>query len=317
MIASPPRDVNRVAICIATMCRPKGLTRLLRSLDELRFSKHPTPDLTVVVCDNDPAGSAAAPVRSFSQESALTLRYVHELQRGISFARNACIRSALDAGAEAVAFVDDDESADPGWLDELLATRREFDAHVVTGPVIPDYDECVPDWIIRARFFERPDHKTGTLLPFAAAGNVLAVREVVDAVGCFDGRLALSGGEDSHFFWRARAAGARIVWTGAAVVRETVPLSRARVEWLVRRAYRLQSGYVFCERDLLPFIQWMPHRLAKTVGISVRGIGRIAVAPVFGRAMLVRGLCDIARAVGATAGACGALYNEYRTIHGQ
>jgi len=243
--------------------------------------------------------------------------YVHEPKRGIPFARNACVRTALAAEAEAVAFIDDDETPAPNWLDELLAAMRRYDAHVVTGPVIPDYEEGVPEWMIRAGFFERPKCESGALLPLAATNNVLAVRQVLDAVGAFDGRFALNGGDDSHFFWRARAAGAVIVWSSTAVVHETVPMSRARVNWLVQRAYRVQNSYVFCERELLPMKQWMPRRIIRTMGIGLRGVGRLAIGWVIGRAMLVRGMCDVARAVGSAAGAFGSLYSEYRTIHGQ
>ncbi len=156
MIAYPPRDINRVAICIATMSRPKGLTRLLSSITKLQFRRHPTPERLIVVCDNDPDQSAATSVARFSLECTLNVRYVNEPQRGISFARNACIRSALEAGADAVAFIDDDETPDPDRLDDSRPRRRRFQAHVVTGPVSLTMKKESRSGRFEAGFFERP-----------------------------------------------------------------------------------------------------------------------------------------------------------------
>ena len=69
------------------------------------------------------------------------------------------------------------------------------------------------------------------------AGNVLFKRQLFLAHGGFDARLAASGGEDTDFFWRCKAEGARLVWCDEAVVHETVPPARMTRAWLLKRAY--------------------------------------------------------------------------------
>jgi succinoglycan biosynthesis protein ExoM len=48
-----------VAICIATFKRPRLLQKLLRGLAQLRFVKVATPEITVIVVDNDTSGTAS------------------------------------------------------------------------------------------------------------------------------------------------------------------------------------------------------------------------------------------------------------------
>ena len=118
-------------------------------------------------------------------------------------------------------------------------------------------------------------------------------------------------------YGRAHLGRARMVFTDRAIVRETVPVSRARLSWMLRRSYRAQGSYVSCEREFQPLARWLPVRSIKTLGITTRGIVRILASPLRGRTLLFRGLQDIARAGGAVSGAFSFVTNEYDTIHGR
>src|SRR5687768_8138920 len=65
---------------------------------------------------------------------------------GISAVRNAILAEARDGGADFIAMIDDDETASPGWLAELLRIQAAFDADVVGGPVLRDMPETLPLW---------------------------------------------------------------------------------------------------------------------------------------------------------------------------
>src|SRR3712207_291321 len=104
----------KVAICIATYLRPEGLWRVLQSLDALRFSSSPEPDVEVVVIDNDPDGSAGATCERAKGATRWPIRYVHEPRRGISQVRNRAVE-VTRATADFIAFIDDDEIAEPQW----------------------------------------------------------------------------------------------------------------------------------------------------------------------------------------------------------
>src|SRR3954471_20358160 len=74
--------------------------------------------LRVIVADNDETPSAEPVVRGAADAQGLDLTYVHAPARNISRARNACLEAAT---ADWFAFIDDDETASPGWLSALLA----------------------------------------------------------------------------------------------------------------------------------------------------------------------------------------------------
>lgn len=303
-----------MALCTITLHRPRGLRALLEGLARLE-DPDPPAEVRVVVVDNDPAGSARPIVEAAAANLRWPVGYGVEPTRGIPFARNRAV--ALAEGADFVAFIDDDEVPEPRWLAELLRVQRCTGADVVTGPVIPSFAEPPPAWALRGRFFERPRFATGQEIHYAYTSNVLIAAPLVRAhPGPFDLRFALSGGEDTHFFLRARLEGARIVWADEAVVTETVPPSRVRAGWITARAFRRGSTLSLCLR----YLEDSPRRrLRRTAhGILRVGLGAavLPTAVARGRVAVVRGAREIAFGLGLIAGLFGRSLEEYRTIHG-
>lgn len=304
--------MQRVAVCTITLHRPDGLRALLGGLAGLE-DPDPPVDVCVVVVDNDPAGSARPIVEAV--DLRWPVRYAVEPTRGISFARNRAVALAPDA--DFVAFVDDDEVPHPRWLAELLDVQARTGADVVTGPVLPRFTEPPPAWALRGRFFERPRFPTGREIHYAYTGNVLIAGRLVRAhPDPFDVRFGLTGGEDTHFFLRARLEGARIVWADDAVVTETVPPSKVKVGWIAARAFRRGSTLSLCLR----FLQDSPRRRIRrtTHGMLRMGLGMVTLLSGLarGRVAFVRGVQEVAFGLGLIAGLFGRSLEEYRTIHG-
>ena len=141
----------KIAICISTFNRPQGLHQLLRSLAAITA---PTgADITCVIVNNDPDDPAPQDIAS---EAAAWFPYPisvhHEATRGLSAPRN-CALAAVAESAEWVAFIDDDSTADPEWLAQLVRVQRETEADVVTGPVAPRYESTPPAWLEQGNFF--------------------------------------------------------------------------------------------------------------------------------------------------------------------
>jgi succinoglycan biosynthesis protein ExoM len=308
---APPRH-QRVSVCVATFRRPAELGALLQSLGVLAFHKSPPPDVEVIVVDNDPAGSARAVCESAGRELAWPLRYVQEVRPGIAPARNRAV-SVAGADADFVAFIDDDEVADPSWLDELLAVQAAHDADVVGGPVLPRYAPETPAWVRRSTLFERRRLPTGAGIRHAATNNALVraglFRELRRA---FDERLALTGGEDTHFFLDAALRGYKLVWADEAVTYELVPTSRANARWILGRAYRVGITWSFCERDLSPSAWLLGVRIAKGVARIAYGALLLPPSLLSGRAALLKAMRRVCMGAGNLAGAVGAQYREYR-----
>lgn len=197
----------KVAVCICTYLRPRGLEQTLTGLNALQFS-HASPQIKIIVVDNDHEQSARQVCASAAQQSSWPIEYYVEPQRGIPSARNACIRHA--SNAELIAFIDDDETPSPTWLERLIDTLKKHDADAATGPVIRRLPKETPDWIHRGRFFEAASWKDGTIVNRAFTNNVVfRARALVEFSPWFDERMLLTGGSDTHFFQRFHAAGIR------------------------------------------------------------------------------------------------------------
>jgi glycosyltransferase involved in cell wall biosynthesis len=222
------------------------LARLLQSVAELRTDGLAT---WTVVVDNDAAGSAEAAVRPFLGRIP-NLVYEVEPERGVSAARNCLVAIAGRLGAEFVAFVDDDEWAEPAWLVNLVRTARRCNAVAVGGPVLPEYDDEVPRWIRKGRFFDCPRYPNGQEVRLSSTADLLVRRARLARLdGPFDRRFDLTGGEDSHMLNRLLRRRARMVWADKAVVHERVPASRGNVRWILER--RFSTGVTSGQRASL------------------------------------------------------------------
>jgi glycosyltransferase involved in cell wall biosynthesis len=299
-----------VAVIVITYRRRDGLVKLLNALQEQRF---PDPArsvrLSVIVVDNDAAGSAAPSVEPFRSSKTLTVRYVLEPIQGIPLARNAGI-SAVPDEAEFFCFIDDDEWPGPTWIDELLIAQRATGADCVVGEVVPVYPEGALGWLVKSRLFESWRFPDRAPLRAGASNNVLISTAFIRRTGHrFDERMRMTGGSDYHFFRQAVALGMRIVWSARAPVYEDVPASRLTLRWIVQRQYRLGITFSLSERIVgtcLGVVTW-----------ALKGVGRASLGAVMLPALFfspyygMRSIIHLIRGIGTVAGAFGQVHEEY------
>lgn len=299
-----------VVVCIITFQRPNGLKRLLDSLSKLDFLAMEPPAWGIVVVDNDAKSSAQDIVDAIRVDFPVPIIYGVEPQQGIASARNKAL--SLAPACDFIAFIDDDEVAEPNWLDQLLLTQKAYQADIVTGPVLPDYEEAPPRWIIRGGFFNRRRLTTGTSVHFAATHNTLVKYEWTQNIdGPFDVRFNLTGGSDSHFSRRVIQQGGEIIWADEAIVREYNPPNRMSVSWLLQRSFRIAFTTAVIEKDLYSvFVVLL--RLIKAVYHII--LGFVLIIPLliyYGYAGIIKALQRVARGVGALYGLLGGQYEEY------
>jgi succinoglycan biosynthesis protein ExoM len=311
-IRDSDRSAPRVAVCVITYKRPKMLRKLLSSFASLQTGG---AEVTVVVVDNDDSGSARAICKSLSDEEDLSIRYHVEPRRGIPFARNAAVQHA--SSSDFIAFIDDDERPAADWLAELLRAQSEYDADVVAGPVLAEFETAPPQWVISGRFFDRERMPTGTRLTRAYTGNVLVSSRVFSEIKPhFDEALALTGGEDALFFRRVHLARYSIIWCDEAVVYERVPSTRATAMWLIRRACRIGVAAGWMEFKT----RSKPHAAARVLAEAglrlARGILGLIPSLFLGRAAVVGAVREICRAWGLGLSLFGRQFREYQTTHG-
>jgi succinoglycan biosynthesis protein ExoM len=106
------------------------------------------------------------------------------------------------------------------------------------GPVIPYYDEAPPEWVVKGKFHERPNHRTGEILTYKSTrtGNVLFKKNIFDNGERQFKRKFGRGGEDTDFFKRMIEEGSRFVWCKEAPVYEAVTPERCTGAFLLKRA---------------------------------------------------------------------------------
>lgn len=301
---------SKVVICIITFHRLKGLQRLLESIQQLTFKDTEPPDWGVVVVDNDAEASARTLVDQFRTSFPVPILYGVEPCQGIAAARNQAVSLAPEC--DFIAFIDDDETADPYWLDQLLLVQKTYQADIVTGQVLPDFEETPPKWIIRGGFFNRRRLKTGTQVHFAATHNTLvkyAWTQKLD--GPFDMRFNLTGGSDSHFSRRVIQGGGKVVWADEAIVTEYNPPNRVKTSWLLQRSFRIAYTTTLIEKLLYSFFIVLLRFIKAIYHILLGFVLIIPLSLVYGYAGVIKALQRAARGAGALYALFGGHYEEY------
>ncbi len=308
MTAGLPEPL-RITLGVLTHKRPAGIAKLLAEMRKQVHHPERPYVLTIVVVDNDAAGSSRDVVMGYAGGPDYTLHYVIEPQQGIPIARNRAMDSAPD-GTELFAFLDDDEWPVEDWVDAMLETRARTSAECVYGPITPVYDGEIGDYLRRSRLFEARRYKEGERLTFAASNNVMFDLPRFRELGLrFDERMRFTGGSDYMFFNQAWRRGVRIHWSDRAMVWDVFPQKRLTWAWQRQRQYRLGNTFAVATR--------LEGNRAEKIGQFCRGIARIGLGAALSPAALVspywggRAMVHILRGAGITIGMLGHSYEEY------
>lgn len=286
-----------VDIAICTFRRP-FLAETLRSVAGLDAGN---AQVRVIVSDNDVTPSAQELVDSIARGFPFPITYLHSPARNICIARNACLDAA---GAQYLAFIDDDETVSPQWLVELLRRAETTGADAVLGPVRAVYGSGAPEWMAEGDFHSTvPVVVDGRILTGYTC-NVLMRRKPPFSDLRFDLKLGRSGGEDTDFFYRLTALGGTIVEAPNALVYEPVPADRAAMAWLMRR--RLRAGQT---HGMLLGGQRLPKAAiaATKAGYCIAMAGLTAFSPIARRKNLLRAMLHV--------GVIGGIFGVGQAVH--
>ena len=302
-----------ISICVATYKRPKRLRLLLEGLNHLVFDKIQQPKIEVIIVDNDSEGVAERICREVKDEFQWILKTGVEQERGITYARNKTIEM-VSTDADFIAILDDDEIPEPSWLEELLIAQQKYGSSIVTGPVIPCFENKeVPEWIVRGKFFEPPRYPSGKIRPVAYTNNVLIKADILRNLDpAFDNRFAIVGGSDCFLFLNLHKAGHKIVWADDAIVYDNIPSSRTNLKWILFRGYREPSSYSSAEKELYPSFVVQFTRIMKGFALIAIGLIRLVPSLLIEKAAVVNSLVYICRGLGTLGGLLGVFYEEYK-----
>ena len=298
---SPPL----IAICVPTFRRNALLGECLDALRALRTP--PGFRLLPIVADNDADGGARAVCAERGAALAPPPQYVIESRRGLASVRNRLLDEAARAGAEWIAFLDDDERPDPAWLERHMDSLARFGAAVSSGPVVQ------PETPGSAERLLRSGRETGTVPRHVACNNVVFHVRLVTAQGLrFDPRFDFLGGEDFDFFDASARAGNAHVWNMEALVYESVPPERATLRYLFLRHFSgaINSVVRFRKEGSAPRA-WLRFGI-KSLGKLIGAIIALLLWPLRGRAALNECVKRAANAAGYLCALLNVRIERYR-----
>lgn len=219
-------DAPFISVVVCTRDRPEQIRKCLG-----RLARQEYPDYEVVVVDNAPTSDALRAVVDDHAGAGAAFRYCVEPRPGLSWARNAGIKTAKGG---IIAFVDDDDEPDAHWLSALAAGfARGERIGCVSGIVLPArLDSAVEELFeqvgghSKGRGFTRetfaksgPQSPLFPLPPFGVGANMAFRRAALDRIGGFDVALGAgtptSAGEDTLALTLVLLAGFEIAYEAA------------------------------------------------------------------------------------------------------
>src|SRR5215218_10287344 len=166
----------------------------------------------------------------------------HRERRSLNAARNTGLR---EAGADLIAFVDDDVLVPPGWLEALAeGAERHPEADAFGGPIRARFEGHTP----RACGREDPPITTLDLgdddveAAMVWGANFAVRRSAVERIGEFDESLDRAHGDEEEWLLRLRAAGGSIVYLAEAGLDHRRSADDSGLASLARAAYHRGRG---------------------------------------------------------------------------
>lgn len=299
-------------VCVPTFRRPDMLEATLRSLANQQGGY----DFAVIVVENEGVERAGAARASALLVAGLFKGFVIvEPRQGNCKAYNAAWRCALTRfpALEQVLGIDDDEEAEPAWLDAFVTAARTAPAELFGGSVTSIFADASRAWLSGHPVFRSHYSASGPVPMLYSSANYLIRRSVLDHLGFpfLDESFDFTGGGDTDFFARAKAAGFRFWWVQEAAQRETMPERRSEFDWIAARGLRNGAISAAIERRQKPGTAGRLQVLAKSLALLAAAAPRGLVLGIRTRSGLI-GLYHAQVAIGRLMSEFGIANEQYR-----
>lgn len=242
-------------VIICTYNRAFNLPRCLGALSRQRGTEG--MEWEVLVVDNNSKDATKAEVERLARELPIAIRYTHESQQGLNYARNTGVR---ESHGTFFSYVDDDIEVSPDWLAALYKNFIANDADAVGGRIHLDPSIKLPKWIKDDEtkgflgfqdFGDEPFRMDGKRR-YPYGGNMAFNRRVVERIGYFNPLLGRKGegrkrselfkGAETDYFHRLADSGeARIFYEPRAVVYHQVQPFQLKKKYF--RTIHYNAGY--------------------------------------------------------------------------
>ncbi len=237
-----------IDVVICTYNHAAGVDRVLSALSAQRVGSGVR--WSVLVVDNGSIDATPAVVEAHRSRGLVPgLRRVMESEQGLTPARRRGVR---ETGAPWIAFVDDDNLLEPGWLHAIAqAIRTNPEAGGIGGRVILDWEEPPPSFL-KGFGYCFAEQEMGEapceVVNLVGAGMVVRRAALVEC-GWLErplladriGKRLVSGG-DVEIAQRIRGAGYPLWFAPAAVLRHRIPSRRTSWHYVLRLNHGLGAS---------------------------------------------------------------------------
>lgn len=236
------RQIVTVIVCTYNRC--ESLTRALQSIVVLKFTDF--VEWEVLIVDNNSTDETRTVVEQFVSQYPGHFRYLFEPHPGKSHALNAGIRAAR---GDILAFLDDDVTVEPTWLENLTRSLQNDSWGGTGGRTFLQQSFTPPRWLaldgpynmggILAALFDLGE-KPCTLERAPFGVNMAFKKRLFEKYGGFRTDLGPSPSreiprpcEDTEFGCRVMDAGERLRYEPSAIVYHELPKSRITKEYFL------------------------------------------------------------------------------------
>ncbi len=322
--ASPERSNQTDKLICVTVCTVKRPVMLEKCLYSIANQTVPRGwRFCLVVVENSQMDETEKITNRIKAETGIHLVFEVEPNRGIPQARNCAMSAALKLNADWIVFIDDDETAEPGWLDAYCKATMQYDVEILRGPVCLAYPPETPDWYPR---LSKPVGETGNSDVMFSTSNLMISQHLISPHGyglMFNEDMRFTGGSDWEFCTRAVKCGARVIAVSNAVVVEEVAMNRITLQWLLQRKIRICANKSWGRIGKIGWIPSFVFILMQAIIKSVEGIFILLVAAFVlpflltkAKYLASKGIISFAAAYGYVLPVLGTLPEPYREVDG-
>jgi glycosyltransferase involved in cell wall biosynthesis len=178
-----------VSVVVSTFNRSEALEGALISL--VRQEVPQGLAYEVIVVDNNSSDGTKELVERLARAYPGIFHYVFEPRQGVSYGRNAGIRASR---APTIAFTDDDNEAEPGWVATIKsALDHHPEVAAVGGRILPRWPAAIPPWLDERHwsplaildYGDRPFYTSRQDPRCLLTANLAVRRSVIETIGLF------------------------------------------------------------------------------------------------------------------------------------
>lgn len=306
--------IQKLVFAVCTRNRPAMLRYCLATV--LKQDIPDNVDLEIVVIDNSEDTEMRERNRDIANSlpARTPLVILHEPQTGIPFARNRAIERAVEVGADALVFLDDDQTVPHNWLGVVTQVAREEDADAVKPGVTFVFEG-------NAKFVEHFARKNSCLptnerqagIRYVSTNGVWISARLYREMGLrFDEKLGFLGCDDTAFFLEAHERGAKLVATAEVFAQEIVLGDKQNLRWLTRRNFRGGVSRAALRLNDKSRAFYLASGISQTLLY-----GLLSLALIWIQRPSLRNYLRAVKAAGIAWGALGGRFDEYRNIAGK